>query len=79
MSTENVIGDVEAFKRDSRERAAVLFYDAQERLRKLTEKREAVTWKDMMSVGMLMADALVLLEAGGVPTPRLPTVREMNR
>ncbi|HLO41666.1 MAG TPA: hypothetical protein VK176_11640 [Phycisphaerales bacterium] len=79
MSTENVIGDVEAFKRDARERAAMLFYDANQALKTLVHRRGPITPADLGTVSILLADALVLLESGGVATPRLPTEREMDR
>lgn len=79
MSDENVIGDVEAFKRDARERAAILFYDANQALKALVHKCGPITPADLGTVGMLLADALVLLESGGVATPRLPTPTEMDR
>lgn len=79
MSAENVIGDVDGLKRDNRERAALLFFDAKLAMCKLVHKRGAITAKDVGDVGILLVDGLALLEAGGVPTPRLPTAQEMDR
>ncbi len=79
MSADNVIGDVDGLKRDNRERAAMLFFEAKCQLVKLVTRQGPITAADLGNVGVLVSDGLTLLETGGVATPRLPTAKEMDR
>lgn len=64
---------------DNQERATELVYDAVEELRRMVRTGTIFGPKAVADVGMRLSDALVLFEAGGIPTPRLPTPQEMER
>lgn len=66
-------------RRANRERAAVLVFDVRDELRAITRTATIVGSRTLCDVVLRLSDALVLLEAGGVPTPRLPTEQELER
>ncbi|MCK6475302.1 MAG: hypothetical protein L6Q35_00550 [Phycisphaerales bacterium] len=62
-----------------RERAAVLVFEVREEMQAMTRTAIIVGSRPIVDMCIRLTDALVLLEAAGVPTPRLPTNQELER